>query len=53
MIEVQDKHIIAAAETNTHISFMSLQNLINVFAFTFTIQQQLHKDLIQKWCTVK
>ena len=36
--KAQDKHIIAAANTNTRIPFASLQNLINVPASTSTIR---------------
>ena len=51
--EVQDKCIIATADTNTHVPFTSLQNLVNVLASTSTIRRQLHEDLIRKWRVVK
>ena len=51
--EAQDKHIINAAETNTHVPFTSLQNIVNVPASTSTIRRRLHEDLIRKWCAVK
>ena len=44
--KAQDKHIIAAAETNTHIPFISLQNIVNVLASTSIIRQRLYEDLI-------
>ena len=36
--EAQNKRIIAAAETNTHVPFASLQNIVNVPVSTSTIQ---------------
>ena len=34
----QDKRIIAAAETNTHVPFPSLQNIVNIPVYTITIR---------------
>jgi len=51
--EAQNKRIIAAAETNTHVPFASLQNIVNVPVSTSTIQRWLQEDLIRKWCAVK
>ena len=51
--EAQDKRIIAAAETNTHVPFASLQNLVNVPTSTSTNRRRLHEDLIRKWRAVK
>ena len=51
--EAQDKHIIAAAETNTCVPFASLQNIVNIPASTSTIRRRLHEDLIRKWRAAK
>jgi len=48
--KAQDKRIITAAETNTCVPFVSLQNIVNVPA---TIRRRLHKDLIWKWSAGK
>ena len=49
----QDEHIIAAAESNTHIPFAELQNIINIPISITTIHRRLQEELIRKWKAVK
>ena len=51
--EAQDKCILSAAETNAHVPFASLQNIVNIPASMSTIRRRLHEDLIRKWRAVK
>ena len=49
----QNKRIIAAAETHTHVPLAELRSITNVDVSKSTIRQRLHEVRIRKWRAVK